>query len=157
MGTISKAFWCVEDSWTWGAQPSWWACKKRPAQRHQWSPGFRPGKPNSGCGVLRSFPRYFENAKNSAVITAQTVWLPLSSVQVLHDPSLKNPVSGFWEQPAKGRPITLISISFCIVLTFKVGPSNLPCVIEIDLTKIRLLSFVLSLIEFGSRCHGYWH
>jgi cell division protease FtsH len=46
-----------------------------------------PGKPNSGTGVDKSLPRDFENARNSAVMTAQTVWLPMSSWPVLQQPS----------------------------------------------------------------------
>jgi hypothetical protein len=45
----------------------------RGAHRHQRSPGFRPGKPNSGCGVDRSLPRDLENSRNAEVITAQIV------------------------------------------------------------------------------------
>jgi branched-chain amino acid transport system ATP-binding protein len=51
----------------------------RGAQRHQRSPGFRARKPNSGIGVERSLPRDLENSRNAAVMTAQTVWLPMSS------------------------------------------------------------------------------
>ena len=29
---------------------------QRVAQRHHLSPGFKPGKPHSGCGVTKSFP-----------------------------------------------------------------------------------------------------
>jgi hypothetical protein len=43
------------------------------AQRHQRSPALKPGKPNSGLGVERSLPRDFENCRNAAVMTAQTV------------------------------------------------------------------------------------
>jgi hypothetical protein len=59
----------------------------REAHKHHRSPGCRPGKPNSGLGVERSLPRDFENSRNAAVITAQTVWLPKSSGPVLQQPS----------------------------------------------------------------------
>ena len=45
-------------------------------QRHQRSPGTRPAKPYSGRGVDRSLPRYFDIARNSAVMIAQTVCNP---------------------------------------------------------------------------------
>jgi hypothetical protein len=60
---------------------------QRGAHKHQRSPGFKPGKPNSGTGVDKSLPRDFENARNSVVMTAQTVWLPTSSWPVLQQPS----------------------------------------------------------------------
>ena len=45
-----------------------------PRQRkHQRSPGFRPGKPNSGSGVERSLPCDLEKSRNAEVITAQIV------------------------------------------------------------------------------------
>ncbi len=60
---------------------------QRAAHRHHWSPGCRPVKPNSGCGVDRSLPTDAENAKNSAVTRVQTVWTPMSSAPVLQQPS----------------------------------------------------------------------
>ena len=70
---------CVARKTTRGAWPASSASCQRGAQRHQRSPGFRPRKPNSGIGVERSLPRDFENSRNGAVMTAQTVWLPMSS------------------------------------------------------------------------------
>ena len=43
------------------------------AQMHQQSPSFKPGKPNSGCGVIKSFPTFFDQSKNLSVTFAQTV------------------------------------------------------------------------------------
>src|SRR6516225_1221842 len=84
--------WAKEPSWvarktTRGARFASKASCQRAAQRHQRSPGFRPGKPNSGNGVERSLPRDLENSRNAEVITAQTVWLPMSSRPVLQQPS----------------------------------------------------------------------
>ena len=76
------------------------------AQRHQRSPGFRPRKLNSGIGVERSLPRDLENSRKAAVMTAQTVWLPMSSCPVSQQPSRKNPVM-FIEQTSSRSPSTL--------------------------------------------------
>ena len=43
------------------------------AQTHQLSPSFKPGKPNSGCGVIKSLPTFFDHSKNLSVTFAQTV------------------------------------------------------------------------------------
>ena len=43
-------------------------------------------------------PRYFDSARNSAVVTTQTVWLQVSSAQVLQCPSRNHPVTGAPEQ-----------------------------------------------------------
>ena len=43
------------------------------AQTHQLSPSFKPGKPNSGCGVIKSLPTFFDQSKNLSVTFAQTV------------------------------------------------------------------------------------
>src|SRR5262249_41818135 len=83
---------CVARNTPRGGSPASSASCQRGAHRHQRSPGLRPGKPNSGIGVERSFPRDLENARKSAVMTAQTVWLPKSSSPVLQQPSRKNPV-----------------------------------------------------------------
>jgi hypothetical protein len=56
-----------------GAWPASNASCQRDAHKHQRSPDFNPGKPNSGTGVERSLPRDFEKLRNAAVITAQTV------------------------------------------------------------------------------------
>ena len=45
-----------------------YASSQREAQRHQRSPGWRPAKPHSGCGVDRSFPAARLNSRNSAVV-----------------------------------------------------------------------------------------
>jgi hypothetical protein len=90
-----------------GALPASSASCQRGAQRHQRSPGFRPRKPISGIGVERSLPRDLENPRNAAVMTAQTVWLPMSSRPVSQQPSRKNPVMGFVEQTSSWSPSTL--------------------------------------------------
>ena len=46
---------------------------QRGAHKHQRSPGFSPGKPNSASGIERSLPHDLENSRNDAVMTAQTV------------------------------------------------------------------------------------
>ena len=74
------------------------ASSQRDAQTHQRSPGCSPSKPHSGRGVERSLPAARLKARNSSVITAQTVWLPRSSGPVAQQPSRKKPVSGAVEQ-----------------------------------------------------------
>src|SRR6188472_798034 len=64
-------------------------------------------QPNSGIGVERSLPLDLENARNAADMTAQTVWLPMSSRPVSQQPSRKKPVMGFIEQSSSGSPSTL--------------------------------------------------
>lgn len=44
-------------------------------------------------------------------MTAQTVWLPLSSTQVLQWPSRKKPVNGAVEQSSSGPPRTFTGAS----------------------------------------------
>ena len=56
-GTSSSTERWVLASTTFGAMPASSASTQRAAQRHQRSPGRRPGKPNSGRGVDRSLPR----------------------------------------------------------------------------------------------------
>jgi len=46
------------------------------AQTHHPSPSFKPGNPNSGCGVIKSFPASLHHSKNSVVTFAQTVCKP---------------------------------------------------------------------------------
>src|SRR5262252_7862017 len=70
---VSQAVLCVARKTTRGAWLASNASCQRGAHRHQRSPGFSPGKPNSGSGVERSLPRDLENSKNAAVMTAQTV------------------------------------------------------------------------------------
>ena len=69
----TKALSCVARKTTRGAWFASNASCQRGAHRHQRSPGFSPGKPNSGSGVERSLPHDLENLRNSEVITAQTV------------------------------------------------------------------------------------
>ena len=87
IATTSSARACVAPSTTAGAQPASWASSQRAAHTHQRSPGESPGKPHSGRGVDRSLPAIALNSRNSAVITAQTVWLPTSSGPVAQQPS----------------------------------------------------------------------
>lgn len=113
---ISSDFWCVRLKNTLGAASLSNASSQRAAHKHQASPGFRPGNPNSGLGVERSLPRYFEKARNSASIFAQTVWKPVSSSLVLQQPSLKNPVNGSWLQGINGSPNTFKDVALFIVI-----------------------------------------
>ena len=46
------------------------------AQTHHPSPSFNPGKPNSGCGVIKSLPASLHHSKNSVVTLAHTVCNP---------------------------------------------------------------------------------
>ena len=68
-----KATSCVARNTSRGARPACSASCHRGAHRHQRSPGFSPGKPNSGTGVERSLPQDFEYSRNPAVMTAHTV------------------------------------------------------------------------------------
>ena len=54
--THSKVAAWVAARTTGGAMPASNASCQRGAHRHHWSPGCRPAKPNSGCGVERSLP-----------------------------------------------------------------------------------------------------
>ena len=87
IATTSSARACVAPSTTAGAQPAPCASSQRAAQTHQRSPGDSPGKPDSGRGVERSLPAMALNSRNSAVMTAHTVWLPTSSGPVAQQPS----------------------------------------------------------------------
>lgn len=118
-GMISSDFWCVRFKNTLGAASLSNASSQRAAHRHQVSPGFRPGKPSAGLGVERSLPRYFEKAKNSASICAQTVCDPVSSVLVLQQPSLKNPVTGSWPQGINSSPNTLNDGALFMVIVLR--------------------------------------
>src|SRR5262249_20028582 len=62
-------------------------------------------------GVERSLPQDLENSRNAAVMTAQTVWLPMSSRPVSQQPSRKNPVMGFIEHTSSRSPSTLRGVS----------------------------------------------
>ena len=86
-GTMSSARSCVEASTTNAAAPSSWARSQLTAVTHQRSPGTSPGKPYGGIGVDRSLPIERWCSRNSAVTTAQIVWLPRSSGPVLQQPS----------------------------------------------------------------------
>ena len=94
-----------------GAIPSFSASIQRPMQRHHLSPDFSPGKSYSGIGVDRSLPALALNFKNSSLIIAQTVCIPLSSEHVSHSPFRKNPVTGFSEQEINSPPSTLDAIN----------------------------------------------
>ena len=60
-----KAASCVLSSTTWGAAPLSKASCQRLAQRHQKSPGLRPGKPYCGAGLERSFPLDLVNSRKA--------------------------------------------------------------------------------------------
>jgi len=99
-----KAPSCVARNTTCGARPACSASCHRGAHRHQRSPGFSPGKPNSGTGVERSLPQDFEYSRNPAVMTVHTVWLPMSSRLVSQHPSRKKPVIGLRSRLGVDRP-----------------------------------------------------
>src|SRR5271155_285812 len=103
-----KAPACVARNTTRGARPACSASCHRGAHKHQRSPGFSPGKPNSGTGVERSLPQDFEYSRNPAVMTAHTVWLPMSSRLVSQHPSRKKPVIGLREQTSSRSPSTFL-------------------------------------------------
>src|SRR6202020_2510696 len=104
---------------------------------HQRSPGLSPGKPKSGTGVERSLPQDFEYSRNPAVMTAHTVWLPMSSRLVSQQQSRKNPVIGLKEQTSSRSPSTffasrrppppLPASSFNIGILCIVDPPPLQC------------------------------
>src|SRR5271169_1481572 len=103
-----KAPSCVARKTTRGARLACSASCQRGAHRHQRSPGFSPGKPNSGTGVERSLPQDFENSRKPAVMTAHTVWLAMSSRLVSQQPSRKKPVIGLKEQTSSRSPTTFL-------------------------------------------------
>jgi AcrR family transcriptional regulator len=86
-GTISSARSCVDASTTGAAAPSWCARSQFTAVTHHLSPGTSPGNLNCGIGVDRSLPMFRWCSRNSAVTTAQMVWLPRSSGLVVQHPS----------------------------------------------------------------------
>jgi hypothetical protein len=102
----SRAPSCVARKTTRGAWPASRASCQRGAHRRARRASGRE-KPISGIGVERSLPRDFESSRNSAVITEQTVWLPMSSRLVSQQPSRKNPVMGLNEQTSNRSPSTL--------------------------------------------------
>ena len=73
------------------------ALANQEAHTHQLSPSFKPGKPNSGWGVTKSFPADLHHSRKSLFTFAQTVCNPLSLSSVLQQPSLYHPVKGFDE------------------------------------------------------------
>ncbi len=89
--------------------PARYASSQRAAHRHQRSPALSPAKAHSGRGVLRSLPRDLENARNWAVMIAQTVCEPRSSGPVEQHPLRVKPVSGSIEQVRSGPPRMLRS------------------------------------------------
>lgn len=103
----SAASW-VDSSTTGGALPASKASFQREAQRHQRSPGLKPGKSNSGRGVERSLPRDFEKARNSSVTWAQTTCTPTSPRPVRQQPSRKKPVIGRVEHGSSTPPSTFL-------------------------------------------------
>src|ERR1700674_5810665 len=104
-----KAPSCVARKTTRGARPACSASCHRGAHRHQRSPGLSPGKPNSETAVERSLPQDFEYSRNPAVMTAHTVWLPMSSRLVSQHPSRKNPVIGLKEHTSSRSPSTFLA------------------------------------------------
>jgi len=86
-GTIRSTASCVAASTTGAATPSAWARAQLAAVTHHRSPGTRPGKRKAGTGVERSLPIARWCSRNSAVTTAQMVWLPRSSGPLLQHPS----------------------------------------------------------------------
>ena len=92
--TVSSALTWVASRCTGGATPADRASFQRTAHRHHRSPGLSPANRYSGRGVIRSFPRASEYARNSGVILAQTTWVPWSFSSVWQQPSRKNPDNG---------------------------------------------------------------
>jgi AcrR family transcriptional regulator len=86
-GTISRARSCVDARTTGAAAPSWCARSQFTAVTHHRSPGTSPSNLNCGIGVDRSLPMFRWCSRNSAVTTAQIVWLPRSSGPVVQHPS----------------------------------------------------------------------
>ena len=70
-----------------------------------------PGSGTAGIGVPRSLPMLRWCSRNSAVTTAQMVWLPRSSGPVLQQPSRKKPVTGSVPQGSSSPPSTLRSFT----------------------------------------------
>lgn len=76
--TNSSALMRVAARMTGGAHSASNASCQRVTHKHQRSPATSPGKPNSGTGVLRSFPRAKLNSRDSSVVIAQTMCRPRS-------------------------------------------------------------------------------
>src|SRR4029078_2323094 len=95
---------CVAARTTLGACPASSASCHRGAHKHHLSHAVKPGKPNCRFGVDRSLPAAFENARNSAVRTTQTVCDPTSSGPLLQRPAPKKPAHGDVQQVARLPP-----------------------------------------------------
>ena len=74
------------------------------------------GRRTRGGGVDKSLPAKREYSRKSTVTSTQTVCEPTSSLQVLQQPSRKNPVAGDVLQGASSPPSTFIASSFVISL-----------------------------------------
>src|SRR4029078_3573964 len=103
---------CVAARTTLGACPASSASCHRGAHKHHLSHAVKPGKPNCRFGVDRSLPAAFENARNSAVRTTQTVCDPTSSGPVLPQQSRKKPVIGDVQQVASLPPSTFFAFGW---------------------------------------------
>ena len=124
----------VDANLTLGAYPASFASIHLSAHRHQASPGLNPGKLNSFLGVDKSLPFDFENSRNSSVIIAHTVCVPMSLFPVLQQPSRKNPVKGSTLHGTRSKPRTFfwfcINFKFPSFVSFYVAdhlPFALPC------------------------------
>ena len=140
--TISRARLWVRLRNTRGAISFSCASSHRAAQRHQRSPGCKPGNPNSGLGVERSLPRDRENSRNSRVSRTHTVCDPKSSSLVLQQPSRKKPAFGFSLQVSSASPNTFTARS--------IARSPKSMVAEFTTWKsVRVLGY-----SVGSQCPG---
>ena len=102
--TCSRQRELVASKTTGGAQPTSMASIQRDRHKHQLSPGFKPGKENSGLGVTRSFPRLREYSRKSSVTCAHTQWAPISPGKAQQLPSRSTPVAGFKPQVTRSLP-----------------------------------------------------
>jgi len=124
----------VDANLTLGAYPAFFASIHLSAHKHQASPGLSPGKLNSFLGVDKSLPFDFENSRNSSVIIAHTVCVPISLFPVLQQPSRKNPVKGSTLHGTRSKPRTFfwfcINFKFPWLVNFSAAnqpPFALPC------------------------------
>ena len=83
------------------------------AHKHHLSPAFKPLKLYIGISLVKSFPLFFEKSKNSSVIIAQTVCVPMSLLPVLQNPSLYTPVTGFKQHNSRSLPKTFNCPTLC--------------------------------------------
>jgi len=109
--TNSSADECVASRSTGAARFASSADFQRVTQTHHLSPGFNPGNPQSGTGVIRSLPSSTEKSRNSCVTFTQTVCRPTSSGPVRQKPSRKNPVIGSRQQHFNSVPNTFVGIA----------------------------------------------